>query len=185
MRWYSVISVPAFLYLVLVPGNPSSQEIINPDDPANTWENNISSNDFSVTQPPVTTSEYFPCSQCHRPDGSTSGDRPAGSVHAKIEVDGHIGPDHSCSGCHNIKEPDKLQLFSGRRIDLSASSILCGQCHTSVYTNWQSGIHGKIIGNWDRDHQYTPCTGCHDPHQPEFKSQLSAPPPIRPENTLR
>jgi hypothetical protein len=62
---------------------------------------------------------------------------------------------------------------------------LCGQCHSTNYKLWQSGLHGKVIGKWTGPKKYTPCTTCHDPHHPGYATQQPEPPPMHPEQTLR
>lgn len=133
---------------------------------------------------PVISSANFPCSQCHT-DDSPGMDRRTETFHASIRADSHIEEEYDCFGCHDKERMDRLRLFNGGRIELIRSSELCGQCHSTNYTLWESGLHGKVSGPWNGPRRIAPCTSCHDPHQPGFLALRPAPPPVPPEETLR
>lgn len=137
-----------------------------------------------VLTPPVTGSEYFPCSRCHEEKRSALDDSMK-NFHAPLRVEGHIEDSYNCYGCHDNENMDRLRLFNGSTIELTVSSPLCGQCHSTNYKLWQSGLHGKMVGNWNGPKKITPCASCHNPHRPAFAQQKPSPPPIPPEQTLR
>lgn len=139
---------------------------------------------LTVLPAPVLTSELFPCSKCHNKTdkGLESGKQ---GVHKAIPLEGHIEESYNCFGCHDRENLDKLNLFNGAKIDLFLSSSLCGQCHSSSYKLWKSGLHGKISGKWNGQKKINPCVNCHDPHHPGYEKQRPKPPPTPPEKTLR
>lgn len=60
------------------------------------------------------------------------------------------------------------------------STPLCGSCHGPTYRDWDAGVHGRTSGNWDpksKTCQRQPCVACHNPHNPHFEPQKSAPGP--------
>ena len=141
-------------------------------------------NELAVLPPPVINSEYFPCSTCHEQSKMVQEEHMQ-EIHKSIKVKGHVEKSYGCLGCHDREDFDKLTLFNGGKIDLARSSQLCGQCHSTSYKLWQSGLHGKVVGKWNGPKKITPCTRCHDPHQPVYKAQQPEPPPAPPEKTLR
>lgn len=141
-------------------------------------------NEPAVLPPPVVSSEYFPCTACHQHDEVAKEQR-SQKAHLPIQVQGHTEDQYDCFGCHDKKDMDKLILFNGSTIDLISSSQLCGQCHSTSFKLWQSGLHGKVVGNWNGPQKVTPCTRCHDPHRPAFRAQKPEPPPTAPDETLR
>lgn len=141
-------------------------------------------NELPVLTAPVNISEYFPCSKCHEKRESV----PVVKMevfHTSIRIEGHIEDNYNCYGCHDIEYRDRLKLFNGSTIELSDSSRLCGQCHSTNFKHWQSGLHGKVVGNWNGPRKITPCTSCHNPHRPKYEGQHPAPSPTSPEQTLR
>lgn len=140
-------------------------------------------NALGILPSAITFSEYFPCARCHR-DGTVQ-DNKDGRMHKTIPLQGHPGKKYDCFSCHDRGDFDKLRLFDGSRIELKDSSRLCGQCHSTNYGLWQSGLHGKIKGTWNGERKIIACVQCHDPHDPVFAAQNPKPPPTPPENTLR
>lgn len=138
----------------------------------------------AVLPVPVISSEYFPCSRCHKENGIEP-DVHGEAFHVTIRVEGHTEENYGCFDCHDRENRDKLRLFNGSKIELAVSSELCGQCHSTNYKLWRSGLHGKVLGKWNGRKRYTPCTTCHDPHQPAFASRQPERPPTPPEKTLR
>ena len=135
-----------------------------------------------VLSTPVSTSEYFPCSKCHEKTKTALQQK---NFHDTICVETHIEESFECYGCHDPENLDKLQLFNGEKIELSVSSQLCGQCHSTNFKLWESGLHGKVVGNWNGPQKITPCTICHDPHRPQYTGQQPEKPPVHPKKTLR
>ena len=87
--------------------------------------------------------------------------------------------DH-CFLCHDPKNLEVLRAHEGQAFKLTESSRLCGSCHGPTYRDWESGIHGRTVGYWDRKRGATvrsDCTSCHDPHTPAFPSIKPGPGP--------
>lgn len=143
-----------------------------------------SQEEFAVLPVPVISSENFPCTRCHKQSGTAPGVHKK-IFHITITVEGHTEDSYGCFKCHDREDRDKLQLFSNSKIDITESSELCGQCHSTNYKLWASGLHGKVWGKWNGPKKITPCTTCHDPHRPGYKDRKPEPPPVPPEQTLR
>lgn len=126
-----------------------------------------------VVVSPTKGMENYPCEQCHQ---HVEGNR--GSIenaHSTIVVK-HM-PDAACKSCHDAQQPDKLVLASGVKLELEDLHKLCGQCHSTQVSDWEVGIHGKQVGNWQRNiHRYS-CTKCHNPHIPKFGTMQALPSP--------
>ena len=138
----------------------------------------------SVLPAPVLSSEYYPCSRCHKQNGTEREVRRE-AFHETIRVEGHTEDNyHGCFVCHDSENRNKLRLFNNNKIDLALSSELCGQCHSTNYKLWLSRLHGKVVGKWNGPQKITPCTTCHDPHRPGYAIQQPEPPPTPPEKTL-
>jgi len=86
----------------------------------------------------------------------------------------------ACYACHVSTDwsMDKLELANGAVISKADSSQLCGQCHQERFAAWEEGTHG-IPGTVAA----IPCTGCHNPHQPEIVFQGITRPPMPPFHT--
>lgn len=138
----------------------------------------------TVLPPPVLASRYFPCSMCHN-QNEIRVEKAGQREHNAIRVEKHVEDNYDCFGCHDSEDLNKLRLFNGNTIDLALSSQLCGQCHSTNYKLWLSGLHGKVMGKWNGPQKITPCTHCHDPHQPGLATQEPESPPTHPEETLR
>ncbi len=139
---------------------------------------------WEVLPAPVSSSEFFPCSRCHGQEITDHG-ASRKSPHGTVAADEHIAEIQGCSACHDKEDPDRLVLFSGRLLELGFSSELCGQCHSTNFTLWQSGLHGKVTGKWNGPRKIAPCTGCHDPHRPGYTAHAPESAPTPPEKTLR
>jgi uncharacterized CHY-type Zn-finger protein len=131
--------------------------------------------------PPVQSSALFPCSGCHAQGRVLQKE----NLHRNIDTTTHPGQDYNCFSCHDKQEYDMLVLFNEEKVELIHSSELCGQCHSTTYHLWQSGLHGKITGKWSGGKIMTSCTVCHDPHQPAYRAQKPESPPTPPQKTLR
>ena len=87
--------------------------------------------------------------------------------------------DH-CFNCHDQKNLELLRSRDGTALKLTESSRLCGSCHGPTYRDWETGIHGRASGFWDRKRGKVvrqDCTDCHDPHAPAFPSMKPGPGP--------
>lgn len=122
------------------------------------------------------------CSECHKlfTEYSTEG-RPL-MQHQEITM--QHGVNKRCLNCHFGDDRDKLILHDGTLITFDQASLLCSQCHGTLYRDWQRGMHGKTIGSWDQrggQQRRLECNECHDPHSPAFKPMAALPGP----DTLR
>jgi hypothetical protein len=105
--------------------------------------------------------------------------------HTEKKITGHGEPERWCLDCHNAKDRDTLLLITGEKVKFEQSHRLCGQCHGTIYRDWQAGIHGKRVGYWDGPKEYFLCPYCHNPHKPRFPPLEPMPAPTRPEDTLK
>ena len=128
--------------------------------------------------PKPVSSEYFPCSKCHKYRAVNSKKRKLELSHTNITLK-HAENQRWCLDCH---EGDKLRLSNGELVGYDKPHLLCGQCHGTIFRDWKAGVHGKTVGTWGGDRLYYVCVSCHDPHQPKFKSIEPKQPPMRPED---
>ena len=56
-------------------------------------------------------------------------------------------------------------------------TLLCSQCHYAQGEDWAAGAHGKRLVGWRGPRVVMSCTGCHDPHDPTFGTQIPSPGP--------
>lgn len=77
----------------------------------------------------------------------------------------------NCATCHNGEDMDNLNSLTGASIDYNQSYLLCAQCHSSQFTDWKGGAHGKNIGGWAKPRAAMTCVNCHNPHQPQIPSK--------------
>lgn len=108
-------------------------------------------------------------------------------AHANIVL--NHGSNDRCYNCHQIDDRNKYVANDGSDIMVQTPEKLCERCHGLIYQDWLAGTHGKWTGRWDSSnwrerHTYT-CTECHDPHDPVFKYETVAPPPVWPEKYIR
>lgn len=85
-----------------------------------------------------------------------------------------------CLTCHSANKRNLLHLFNGEEVKWGEAPRLCGQCHGSIYRDWQNHLHGRWVGTLDDPKPARICTGCHNPHDPVFKSVPPEPAPERP-----
>lgn len=122
------------------------------------------------------------CSECHKlfTEYSTEGRELLQHQEIKMEH----GTNKRCLNCHFGDDRGKLILHDGTLVAFDQASLLCSQCHGTVYRDWQRGMHGKTTGSWDKasgQQHRLECNECHDPHSPAFKPMAPLPGP----NTLR
>lgn len=91
----------------------------------------------------------------------------------------------SCSFCHSARFPDKLNLLDGETVSYNEAYKLCGQCHGKKNYDWESGMHGKMLGGWNLKRSILDCSECHDPHNPEFKPMKASPAPQKPTHSFK
>jgi hypothetical protein len=123
--------------------------------------------------PPTISQQKFPCMQCHEYWGSKINKRQLEKNHADVVLK-HDEEQRWCLDCHDAQDRDKLRLLNQEKLDFNKSYALCGQCHGTIYRDWQAGVHGKRVGSWSGAKLYRLCIHCHDPHRPAFA-------PIKPE----
>jgi hypothetical protein len=105
------------------------------------------------------------CRTCHEDEYKDSAD----SMHTKSLEEGNLKAPLcvDCHGSHSIKSP------KGSRLGISQS---CAKCHESVYSSYQSSVHGVAIEKSDSPDAPT-CADCHGvhlvtgPRQANFRSQ--------------
>lgn len=93
---------------------------------------------------------------------------------------GAHGRNNNCYNCHNENNLVVLQPHDGRELKLENSTPLCGSCHSPTYRDWETGVHGRISGYWNRNlgpATRQNCVNCHNPHAPKFPGRPPAPGP--------
>lgn len=136
---------------------------------------------YPVPRPPMSDSQYWPCSACHNDPTHVNRER-------RVLKDDHTdvvlnhGENRWCFDCHDPENRDKLHLVDGTLIPFEESYRLCGQCHGPQYKDWKVGVHGKRTGMWNGEKEYLLCVQCHNQHSPHFKPLRPEPPPVRPDN---
>jgi hypothetical protein len=96
----------------------------------------------------------------------------------------HGGANLWCLDCHDATDRDKLVKLKGGTLGFNESQFLCGQCHGPILEDWESGLHGRTNGYWnlamDEDNLSVRqlCVDCHNPHAPNFRSQMPMGGPI-------
>ena len=108
-------------------------------------------------------------------------------AHANIQI--NHGNNDRCYNCHQITDRNNYVANDGSAIMVQTVEKLCSRCHGLIYNDWLSGTHGKWIGMWAAeapgDQRTFVCTECHDPHDPAFKYEVTAPPPVWPDKFIR
>ncbi|MBX2947473.1 MAG: hypothetical protein KF725_16715 [Cyclobacteriaceae bacterium] len=116
----------------------------------------------------------YPCSNCHtQPLAKLSAGRKADEkkshwdisiIHGSAEV-------MNCQTCHDEKNMNELVSLTGNAILFDESYKQCRQCHSTQYTDWVGGSHGKRLGGWMPPRIMNTCVSCHNPHKPAFESR--------------
>ena len=108
-------------------------------------------------------------------------------AHANIVL--NHGKNDRCYNCHMVSDRNKYVADDGSDIISQLPEKLCSRCHGLIYNDWLAGTHGKWTGMWqpvsNNDRTTYTCTECHDPHNPAFKYNTIAPPPVWPEKYIR
>ena len=108
-------------------------------------------------------------------------------AHANITL--NHGSNDRCYNCHQIDDRNKYVANDGSDIMTETPEKLCERCHGLIYQDWLVGTHGKWTGRWNSSLWYErssyTCAECHDPHDPAFKYQMIAPPPVWPDKYIR
>ena len=133
--------------------------------------------------PPLSVVDLDACIDCH--EGLIVNKQKrllTGSVHEDLIFD-HPGFEQEiswCYYCHQTGALEKLILKNGNTITYQQSYGLCVQCHLREHREWEVGIHGKRIGEWNGKKQYMSCVDCHDPHSPRIQPLEPMKPPFSP-----
>ncbi len=124
-----------------------------------------------VSHPHDETAVRVACATCHatrQPDLSNRATADLTEFHQMTVVDhGSI----SCLSCHHPEDYGAFRLADGQQLAYRDVMQLCAQCHSQQKRDYDHGVHGGMIGHWDR--QFGPqykhnCIDCHAPHQPKF-----------------
>ncbi len=119
------------------------------------------------------------CSTCHTiatPVETDNGEEVSTQTHPQIAEgtdcaschDISITAHSSCLSCHDI-ESESVLISQETGEAITDTSILCSQCHSNEYSEWEEGIH---VNNEDS----LACVDCHDPHQPYVIIEETLPP---------
>lgn len=127
----------------------------------------------------------YSCTDCHMegeevPETVTL---PLTSEHTHVRLD-HGRNDH-CFNCHHPDSRDFLTSYRGRPVPFTEVSKTCGNCHVTIFLDWENNLHGRHTGVRDEEDGETEianCTSCHDPHSPRFKPLEPCPPPAIPDH---
>jgi len=106
------------------------------------------------------------CSQCHTEQATELAD----GVHAAGLVHGNLRA-ATCADCHGSHDIQSL------KDQPQAVAAICGDCHVSVYDEYQESVHGQalLVNN---DTNAPACTDCHGVHgiiTPPPRSRVIAP----------
>lgn len=116
--------------------------------------------------------QRFPCSQCHTASAKVLGER---NAHFGIGLNHANANTMNCATCHGLKmDQDSLTSLTGKSIAFEKSFELCGQCHSRQLSDFVGGAHGKRLGGWGGTRIVRNCTGCHNPHDPNWKTRWPA-----------
>lgn len=103
------------------------------------------------TKRDLSRSYYLSCKKCH----SAVYDKAQDSMHAQVSAEDPNAPVCTdCHGSHYVQTPDEPR---------SLISTTCSQCHSEIYTQYESSIHGSAL--IDENNPDVPvCTDCHGVH---------------------
>ena len=93
---------------------------------------------------------------------------------------GRNNRNNHCFNCHNPARLDQLVTRDGTKLKLEEATLLCASCHGPTYRDWETGVHGRTTGHWDKKLGATSraeCASCHDPHAPAFPKLIPFPAP--------
>lgn len=95
---------------------------------------------------------YLACQKCH----SDNYDKTLDSMHAQVAAEGVLDAPicTDCHGTHDVRPPDEPRALI---------SDTCGQCHTKIFEEYQTSIHGMELIEMDNP-DVPVCTDCHGVH---------------------
>jgi hypothetical protein len=127
------------------------------------------------------------CTACHARDTVKLDYLPDGAVvmpkaHENLLVMGHgrNNRNDACYNCHNKEKLNELITRDGTKLRFDQTPLLCASCHGPTYQDWETGVHGRTNGFWDKSKGVAvrqDCNACHDPHAPAFPRMLALPAP--------
>ncbi|OGX35527.1 MAG: hypothetical protein A3C36_05470 [Omnitrophica WOR_2 bacterium RIFCSPHIGHO2_02_FULL_52_10] len=88
----------------------------------------------------------------------------------------------TCYTCHSRTNREVLNDIYGTEVAFGESENICRRCHGPHYRDWKLGIHGRVMGYWDKTKGPSTnktCVSCHDPHAPKFPLMEPSPKPSR------
>ncbi len=112
----------------------------------------------------------YNCMECHKLlEAKWHYDRPM-VEHETIQL--QHGQNRFCLNCHHATNRNAFVDYDGSEIKEEDVVSLCAKCHGPTYRDWQSGVHGRRNGYWNKEmgeQTRLRCIQCHDPHQPKFR----------------
>ncbi len=119
--------------------------------------------------------EKYPCSSCHEaPLGDTATSDVEPEPHWDITLDHASADVMTCTTCHTSDNLDTLHTLTDTTVEFDNSYQVCAQCHSSQFTDWTGGAHGKRIEGWAEPRVIETCVGCHNPHAPGWDKRWPA-----------
>lgn len=190
-RWWLILTIPLFILLAIyflslhytadAIAEKSAPEVLKPEwYRVDTARGEYRENATIVGNCHICHAFWVPIPQ----SAQTSNPRFA---HANLQLN-HGGNDR-CYNCHQIADRNMYVADDGSAILNQTPEKMCARCHGLIFNDWQAGTHGKWTGkytpaNYFERITYT-CTECHDPHDPKFKYNILAPPPVWPKKYIR
>lgn len=130
--------------------------------------------------------EMYPCDDCHTSETDYH-PTPRKLVEEHTKMKSHFArheDDGWCLRCHKSGNYLKLTLINGKEISFNDAHLLCSECHSNIYKDWQHNEHGKRVGSWKGPRQVYSCTACHQAHEPKYKHLKAIEGPKKPEHDL-
>jgi len=95
---------------------------------------------------------YESCQKCH----SENYDKAKDSMHALVAEAGNLDAPicTDCHGAHDVRDPAQPRAHV---------SAICGQCHTSIYSEYRLSVHGDALIE-ESNPDVPVCTDCHGVH---------------------
>lgn len=110
----------------------------------------------------------YSCTECHSVPLSKMKGSEGKKAHWDISIKHANSQTMDCASCHNSANLDELNTLTGSKVDFNLSYKLCAQCHSTEFTDWKGGSHGKKVQGWAPPRGSLSCVNCHNPHDPSF-----------------
>ncbi len=108
------------------------------------------------------------CKDCHNSKKKLRADV---TKHNEVKLH-HAGKETmNCKTCHQKDQVWDLKTLNKKKVSINHPYKVCMQCHFKQADEWSNGVHGKRVGGWYGKKVRKNCTGCHNPHEPGFKSR--------------